>query len=176
VEGALSNAAPFLPRNPKLVGLWFCGQATQLMETSSLKRVDIVAGLICQGRHLLACQRRANAAFPLKWEFPGGKIENAESHSEALRRELKEELGIDAREFSQVYQNEHVYTDQLRVCLRFFKVSKYDGQITNFVFQQIRWVQPSELAGMDFLDGDRPLIAKLIQCGGNDFLWQAVLR
>ncbi len=141
------------------------------METSSLKRIDVVAGLICRDGRLLACQRHENSAFPLKWEFPGGKLENAESHSEALRRELKEELGIDAREFRQVFQNEHVYADGFKVCLRFFKVLRYEGQITNFVFQQIRWVQPSEVAGMDFLDGDRPLIAKLIESGANDFLW-----
>jgi 8-oxo-dGTP diphosphatase len=141
------------------------------METSSLKRIDVVAGLICRDGRLLACQRHENGAFPLKWEFPGGKLENAESHSEALRRELKEELGIDAREFNQVYQSEHVYGDGLWVRLRFFKVPKYEGQITNFVFQQIRWVQPSDLAGLDFLDGDGPLVAKLIESGGNDFLW-----
>jgi 8-oxo-dGTP diphosphatase len=145
-------------------------QATpQLMETSSLKRIHVVAGLICRDGHLLACQRCASAQFPLKWEFPGGKLEPAESPSEALRRELKEELGIEAREFSQVYQNEHLYTDGLRVCLHFFKVAKYDGQIKNHVFQQIRWVQPAELAALDFLDGDRPLIAKLIE-SGSEFL------
>ena len=140
------------------------------MEITHPKRIDVVAGLICRDGRLLACQRHENAAFPLKWEFPGGKREAAESHSEALRRELKEELGIEAREVSQVYQNEHVYTGGLRVCLRFFKVAKYEGQITNCVFQQIRWVQPSELADMDFLDGDRSLVAKLIESGGNDVL------
>ncbi len=141
------------------------------MKTSSLKRIDVVAGLICRDGRLLACQRHENSVFPLKWEFPGGKRQNAESHSEALRRELKEELGIEASEFSQVYQSEHVYADGLWVCLCFFKVPKYEGQITNLVFQQIRWVQPADLAGLDFLDGDRPLVAKLIESGGNDFLW-----
>jgi 8-oxo-dGTP diphosphatase len=140
------------------------------MKTSSLKRIDVVAGLICRDGRLLACQRHENAAFPLKWEFPGGKLEAAESHSDALRRELKEELGIEAREFSQVYQNEHVYADGLRVCLRFFKVAKYEGQITNYVFHQIRWVRPAELAAMDFLDGDRSLVAKLVEPGGDEFL------
>jgi 8-oxo-dGTP diphosphatase len=141
------------------------------MNTGNLRRVDVVAALICSDGCLLACQRRETAVFPLKWEFPGGKVENSESHSEALRRELKEELGIEAREVSRVYQSEHVYPDGLSVCLRFFKVLKYEGEIVNFVFHQIRWVQPSELAGMDFLDGDRPLVAKLIESGGNDFLW-----
>jgi 8-oxo-dGTP diphosphatase len=142
-----------------------------LNEDRQLKRIDVVAALICRDGRLLACQRHETAAFPLKWEFPGGKLENAESPSEALQRELKEELGIEVREVSQVYQSEHVYREGLRVCLRFFKVPKYDGEIKNFVFHQIRWVQLSELAGMDFLDGDRPLVAKLIECGGNDFLW-----
>jgi 8-oxo-dGTP diphosphatase len=141
------------------------------MKTGDPKRIDVVAGLICRDGRLLACQRLETAAFPLKWEFPGGKRENSESHSEALRRELKEELGIEACEVSQIYQTEHLYAGGLMVCLRFFKVPKYEGDIVNFVFHQIRWVRPSELAGMDFLDGDRPLVAKLIECGGNDFLW-----
>jgi mutator protein MutT len=142
-----------------------------LNEDRQLKRIDVVAALICRDGRLLTCQRHETAAFPFKWEFPGGKLENAESHTEALRRELKEELGIEVREVSQVYQSEHIYPEGLRVCLRFFKVPKYEGEIVNFVFHQIRWVQPSELAGMDFLDGDRPLVAKLIESGGNDFLW-----
>ena len=141
------------------------------MKTSRLNRIDVVAGLICRDGRLLACQRRENGAFPLKWEFPGGKLEKAESYSEALGRELKEELGIELREFSQVYQNEHVYPDGLSVCLRFYRISKYEGEIVNFVFQRIRWVQPSELAGLDFLDGDRPLVAELVESGGIGFLW-----
>ena len=56
-----------------------------------MKRV--VAGLILQGGKLLVCQRTRHQTMPLKWEFPGGKIEEGEQPRDALRRELEEELG-----------------------------------------------------------------------------------
>ena len=58
--------------------------------------ITVVAGLIQQGGRLLVCQRRRDGAFALKWEFPGGKVEPGETHEHGLRRELREELGIEA--------------------------------------------------------------------------------
>ena len=57
-----------------------------------MKRV--VAGLIVRDGKLLVCQRTRHQTMPLKWEFPGGKIEEGEQPRAALRRELEEELGI----------------------------------------------------------------------------------
>ena len=61
-----------------------------------LATITVVAGLIQQGGRLLVCQRRRDGAFALKWEFPGGKVEPGETYEKGLRRELHEELGIDA--------------------------------------------------------------------------------
>ena len=60
---------------------------------AQLKRVEVVAGLIFDEGRLLVCQRNSRGSFALKWEFPGGKLEQGEGHKSALRRELKEELG-----------------------------------------------------------------------------------
>ena len=59
-----------------------------------MKRV--VAALILKNDQILACQRTRHQPMPLKWEFPGGKIEEGEQPRDALRRELEEELGIEA--------------------------------------------------------------------------------
>ena len=66
------------------------------MTSSNLKSVEVVAGLIFDQDRLLVCQRDSRGSFALKWEFPGGKLEPGEEYEGALRRELKEELGIEA--------------------------------------------------------------------------------
>ena len=129
------------------------------------KRIKVVAGLIFRDGRLLACQRRESAAFPLKWEFPGGKVEDGESDGAALRRELHEELGIVARDLKQVFHHEHVYPDGPAVSLRFFRILAHDGDMENRVFQRIKWVELAKLDGLDFLEGDRPLIRMLVTEG-----------
>ena len=131
----------------------------------ALKHIEVVAGLIFRDGRLLACQRHESAAFPLKWEFPGGKIEVGESHMDALRRELREELGIAVRDAKPVFQHRHVYPDGPEVSLRFFRILSYDGVMQNLVFHRIEWVDLVELVQVDFLEGDRPLIQRLVADG-----------
>ena len=129
------------------------------------QHIDVVAGLIFRDGRLLACQRHEGGAFPLKWEFPGGKVEVGESDIEALRRELREELGIVVRDAKQIFQHKHVYPDGPEVSLRFFQIVSHDGVMQNLVFQRIAWVDWTELERLDFLDGDRPLIRHLVAGG-----------
>jgi len=124
--------------------------------------IKVVAGLIYRDGRLLACQRRADGAFPLKWEFPGGKIEKGEEDFEALRRELREELAIDVRAAEFFSEHDHNYNNGPAVSLRFYNVSEFDGEPQNLVFEQISWLKLSDLEALDFLDGDRPLIARLV--------------
>ena len=126
------------------------------------KDVEVVAGLIFDRDGLLVCQRKADGPFALKWEFPGGKLERGESYEVALRRELKEELGIEAGALSQIFQYQHFYPNVGWINLRFFRVKNYSGELKNLVFQQIRWVSIAELPRIDFLDGDLPLVQKLV--------------
>ena len=83
-----------------------------------MKRV--VAALILENDRILACQRTRHQIMPLKWEFPGGKIETGEQPSDALRRELDEELGIDAVIGDEVARLRHTYPRGGVVELRFF--------------------------------------------------------
>jgi 8-oxo-dGTP diphosphatase len=122
----------------------------------------VAAGLICRQGKLLACQRKKEGPFPLKWEFPGGKIEAGEDDFDALRRELKEELGIEIREASEIFRHRHLYRDWNEVELIFFEVSRFEGAIENRVFETLLWAGRRELATLDFLEGDRPLIEKLV--------------
>ena len=135
------------------------------MDNAPRKRVNVVAGLIFHGGRVLACQRHEKSSFPLKWEFPGGKVESDESDTEALRRELKEELGIAVNQMTLYYQHEHAYPGGPDVSLRFFKILSFHHEVRNRVFQRIEWLELSELAARDFLAGDVPLIKKLVDSG-----------
>ena len=131
------------------------------MKLSNRGAVLVVAGLIYRDGRLLACQRRADAPFPLKWEFPGGKVEQKENELDALRRELKEELDIEVRDARLAWEHEHAYPQGPTVALRFYNVRSFEGEAKNLVFKRIFWLEPSELERLDFLDGDLPLIRQL---------------
>jgi 8-oxo-dGTP diphosphatase len=90
-------------------------------------------------------------------------VEGAETPLAALRRELGEELGIEIEGAREVGRDRHLYPDGTDVALIFFHVTAYRGAIANRVFEKLRWVSVQDLDGMDFLEGDRPLIEKLVR-------------
>jgi 8-oxo-dGTP diphosphatase len=124
-----------------------------------MKRV--VAGLILQEGKLLVCQRTRHQTMPLKWEFPGGKIEEGEQPRDALRRELEEELGILATVGDEVARIQHEYPNGGMVELRFYIVRDYRGELENRIFRDMQWVAPQELPTYDFLEADLTLVKDL---------------
>src|SRR5437870_13701832 len=99
------------------------------MSESSLKCIDVVAGLIWQQQRLRVCQRCPNQPCPLKGEFPGGKVEQSESSVDALKRELREELDIEVQQSSEIFNHTHICSGVSEVSLRFFQSREYGGQI-----------------------------------------------
>jgi 8-oxo-dGTP diphosphatase len=124
-----------------------------------MKRV--VAALIEKEGKLLVCQRTRHQTMPLKWEFPGGKIEEREQPRDALHRELEEELGILATIGDEVARIRHEYPNGGMVELRFFVVREYQGEIENRIFKDIQWAQPGDLPKYDFLEADLTLVRDL---------------
>jgi 8-oxo-dGTP diphosphatase len=124
-----------------------------------MKRV--VAGLIVNDGKLLVCQRTRHQTMPLKWEFPGGKIEEGEQPRDALRRELEEELGILATIGDEVQRIQHEYPNGAMVELRFFVVRAFEREIENRIFRDIQWAEPKDLPAYDFLEADLTLVRDL---------------
>lgn len=124
-----------------------------------MKRV--VAALIEKEGKLLVCQRTRHQTMPLKWEFPGGKIEQGEQPRDALRRELEEELGIHAKIGDEVVRLQHVYPNHTMVELRFFIVRDYQGELENRIFRDMQWSLPKDLPSYDFLEADASLVKDL---------------
>lgn len=121
----------------------------------------VVAALLLRESQVLACQRTRHQTMPLKWEFPGGKIEHGEQPRDALRRELEEELGIAACIGDEVARVQHVYQNGGAVELRFFLVREYEGEVENRIFADVRWVERTELPGYDFLEADQGLVRQI---------------
>ena len=124
-------------------------------------RKQVVAALAIRDGHILCCQRTEHQALPLKWEFPGGKIEPGETPEQALRRELEEELGIEAEIGELVADVDYTYLNGNSVELRFFKVERYTGELQNRIFRDVRWVRRGDLPKLDFLDADREIVRQL---------------
>ena len=122
---------------------------------------QVAAGLIARDGKLLICQRTKHQAMPLKWEFPGGKIETGEQPIDALRRELEEELGIEAKVGDELVRVRHTYRNGGAVELRFFLVREFFGEVENRIFKDVRWVAPAELPAYDFLEADMGLVKDL---------------
>jgi 8-oxo-dGTP diphosphatase len=123
--------------------------------------VQVTAGVIVQTGQVLVCQRPAGGHHPFKWEFPGGKVEPGESLEAGMRRELQEELGIDAVVGSPLWQSQHQYPGRSPFALTFFSIQQYAGAVTNREFAALRWVAVGDLGDVDFLDGDREFVAAL---------------
>jgi 8-oxo-dGTP diphosphatase len=128
-------------------------------ETKSVRLV--AAALILRGDEVLICQRRPDQPLGSKWEFPGGKIEPGETAEEALRRELKEELDIDATIDMRVAHVRHHYRSGGAVDLQFFLVREYSGEVVNLIFQDVRWCPLRSLPEYDFVTADRNLVRDL---------------
>jgi 8-oxo-dGTP diphosphatase len=122
---------------------------------------QVVAALIFKDGKVLVCQRTRHQTMPLKWEFPGGKIEEGEQPRDALRRELDEELGIEASVGDEVARIRHQYKNGSSVELRFFVVRDYKGELENKIFKDMRWADRSELPSFDFLEADLELVKDL---------------
>jgi 8-oxo-dGTP diphosphatase len=119
----------------------------------------VVAALIVKTGKILICQRTKHQTMPLKWEFPGGKIEEGEQPRDALRRELDEELGIDATVGDEVARIRHEYKSGNSVELRFYVVYEFRGELENRIFKDMQWVERKDLPSFDFLEADLKLVS-----------------
>ena len=128
-----------------------------------MKRVEVAAGVIYnpQGQILIA-KRAANQPQGGLWEFPGGKVEAAESVVDALRRELAEELGIQIEDSAPMLTIEHDYGDK-KVRLDVHRVTQWQGEARGLEGQPLAWQFPDDLRSWPFPDANAPILAKLCE-------------
>ncbi len=120
--------------------------------------LTVAAAILERGAEILVCRRRADGPHSLKWEFPGGKVEPGEEPAQALVRELREELGIEAIIGPKFAAYEFAYPNKTPILLVFFIVREWTGEIQNRVFEELQWSRREALGHFDFLEGDLTLI------------------
>lgn len=129
--------------------------------------VHVSAGIICRHGLMLAAQRPDDKPYAGFWELPGGKVEANESPEEALCRELAEELGINVKEFEPLDIVDHHYWDTgFKARLHFFRVYAFDGEPCSRENQNLRWIEPRDMAELDFLPADREILKRVFPARG----------
>jgi 8-oxo-dGTP diphosphatase len=129
-----------------------------------MDRLHVAAGILRNGAgEVLITERLCDGPFDGLWEFPGGKIDAAESPAAALRRELREELGIEVTAIEPFMNLSHEYVDRT-VDLEFFLVNSWDGDPDGLEGQGLRWVNISQLDAAELLPADGPLVKALQNC------------
>ena len=128
---------------------------------SEKRAIRVVAAALYdeQGRVLIA-DRPAGKHMVGRWEFPGGKVAIGETDSDALTRELREELGVSVASAAPLLELTHDYPDR-RVVLSMWLVRSYTGVPRGLDGQQLKWVAPARLFDEDILEADRPFIEAL---------------
>lgn len=128
-----------------------------LMEHNQLHHIHVTCAIIERDGLVLAAQRSATMTLPLKWEFPGGKIDPGESAEECLLREIVEELGIQVGIEKNLPATTHNYP-AFSVTLYPFVCSIETGEIVLHEHAAISWLPPTELHTLDWAEADLPVI------------------
>lgn len=122
--------------------------------------LEVVAALIWKNERFLACQRPANKARGLLWEFAGGKVEPGETKEQALIRECKEELGVELDVGRVFLEVTHTYPD-LTVHLTLFQAKIASGTLQKLEHEDLRWITISEIDQYDFCPADQVILEHL---------------
>jgi 8-oxo-dGTP diphosphatase len=128
--------------------------------TAADGRIHVAVGAVQRGDKVLIAFRSAHVHEGGKWEFPGGKVEPGEDVREALRRELHEELGIEAGSAAPLIQIPYDYSDR-KVLLDVWSVTEFAGEATGRDGQDLRWVARGELSEYEFPAANRSIVLAL---------------
>ena len=123
---------------------------------------EVVAALIWDGDKFMICQRPANKARALLWEFVGGKVESGETKEQALIRECQEELAVTLSVGDVFMDIVHEYPD-ITVHLTLFNATIAEGEPQKLEHNDIKWITPSEISNYEFCPADEEILARICE-------------
>ncbi|QHS21806.1 (deoxy)nucleoside triphosphate pyrophosphohydrolase [Virgibacillus sp. MSP4-1] len=122
--------------------------------------IHVVGAVLVKNGKILCAQRGPDKSLPLKWEFPGGKIEDGETAQKALKREIQEEMRCDIEIGEQIEHTIYEYDFGI-VHLTTFYCKLLDKEPTLTEHNEIKWLIPEKLTELDWAPADIPAIEKL---------------
>jgi 8-oxo-dGTP diphosphatase len=133
-----------------------------------MQKIEVVGAAIIENRRVLVAQRSPQMITPRKWEFVGGKVEQNETHQQALTREVFEELNI------KIEVHEHIATgfstfDEKEIVLHIYKTKIIEGRPTAKEHSQLRWVYIKDLFDLDWAEADIPAVKELVLFNNTNF-------
>lgn len=120
--------------------------------------IEVTCAIIQHKNKILVTQRSEKMALPLKWEFPGGKIEKSETAETCLIREILEELHINIKITKQLNSNTHQYSEEKVIKLIPFICELVSGEIKLTEHANFLWLIKSELVNLDWAKADVPIL------------------
>jgi mutator protein MutT len=127
-----------------------------------MKRVLVVVGIIeRQGRILICRRKKENAALGGYWEFPGGKVETGETLTQALIREMQEELGLAVKPGDALSVIEHQYP-AVHVTLHPYLCTVDDGEPRALAADEVRWIDPTTLTEYQFPPANVTMLEEVV--------------
>lgn len=124
--------------------------------------ITVVCAIIHSEGKILCAQRSEKMAMPLKWEFPGGKLEQGEHAVDGLVREIREELGIEISVEAPLTPVSHLYANGLHIELIPYLCTPLTTQFQVLEHQQIVWVEKADLMALDWAEADVPIVRELL--------------
>ena len=115
--------------------------------------IDVVAAIIKREDYYLLAKRSKDKYMGLKWEFPGGKVEQNESFKEALSREILEELNVKIEIHNKVAE-ERYQDEEINIVLHYYLCTLIDTNIVLSEHEAIEWVKKQDFLKYEFVPGD----------------------
>ena len=122
--------------------------------------IQVVCAIILNQNKILITQRSEKMKLPLKWEFPGGKLEEGENEKEAIIREIKEELNIEILPLKRISSHIHDY-GTFKINLIAYLCNYISGDIYLLEHKDFKFIQFEELRNYNLAEADIPVIEKL---------------
>ncbi|HET6400944.1 MAG TPA: NUDIX domain-containing protein [Candidatus Kapabacteria bacterium] len=127
--------------------------------------VRVAVALLVKDGCVLMGERKPKKVYPLHWEFPGGKLESNESAVDAMRRELREELGVEIEDAEEWFSEVHTYSNGMTYDISYFLVRAWRGEIVNREFHRVEWISNAALPTLLHLSGNKRILDRLLREG-----------